>query len=225
MTNPPETLPNEKLEYTYYHWGPFLFHASMTPRECQIVLEVGDKCRKKSNDHRQHLAGHLKEEYKIPDPAPIAAWLKKYFQAYASGFDKWTNKTPHSVDFGLTSMWINYMRAHDFNPPHSHIGDISFVLYPHVPTEITKENKDFKGTVCGPGGISWVYGQGSTFTISVQSCMPKTGDLFIFPASLQHWVYPFSSDVERISVSGNVVMMHPDNTKQVKKHLGGAQIV
>ena len=31
--------------------------------------------------------------------------------------------------------------------PHTHIGDLSFVLYPHVPTEITQENKDFKASI------------------------------------------------------------------------------
>ena len=29
--------------------------------------------------------------------------------------------------------------------------------------------------------------------------------MYIFPAMLKHWVFPFKSDVERISVSGNVL--------------------
>jgi len=28
--------------------------------------------------------------------------------------------------------------------------------------------------------------------------------MFIFPATLKHWVFPFKSDCVRISVSGNV---------------------
>ena len=28
--------------------------------------------------------------------------------------------------------------------------------------------------------------------------------MFIFPASLKHWVFPFKSDCTRVSVSGNV---------------------
>ena len=35
--------------------------------------------------------------------------------------------------------------------------------------------------------------------------MPATRDLFIFPANLDHWVFPFKSNVERISVSGNIL--------------------
>ena len=31
----------------------------------------------------------------------------------------------------------------------------------------------------------------------------KKGDLYIFPALLKHWVCPYKSDFERVSVSGN----------------------
>ena len=34
--------------------------------------------------------------------------------------------------------------------------------------------------------------------------VPKTGDIFIFPAELKHTVYPFTSDVERVTMSFNV---------------------
>ena len=34
--------------------------------------------------------------------------------------------------------------------------------------------------------------------------LPKVGDIVIFPSWLQHHVNAFKSDVERISVSGNI---------------------
>lgn len=33
------------------------------------------------------------------------------------------------------------MKANEFNPPHDHSGDLSFVLYPSVPQEIIDECK------------------------------------------------------------------------------------
>ena len=33
---------------------------------------------------------------------------------------------------------------------------------------------------------------------------PKTGMIFLFPAHLRHTVYPFKSDVERITMSFNL---------------------
>jgi hypothetical protein len=34
--------------------------------------------------------------------------------------------------------------------------------------------------------------------------VPKKGDLYVFPALLSHYVAPFKSNIERISVSGNL---------------------
>ena len=40
---------------------------------------------------------------------------------------------------------------------------------------------------------------------------PRTGDLLVFPAKLQHTVPPFKSDVTRISVSGNLEIANRKN--------------
>jgi len=124
-----------------------------------------------------------------------------------NGYEKWRGvpqlNPPSSLE--VSSMWINYMKSNEFNPPHNHNGDLSFVAYPDVPTEIIKENKLYKGTTIGPGGISWFYGYhlNQQYLDEVR-IMPQAGDLFIFPSSLKHWVYPFRSEVERVSVSGNI---------------------
>ena len=39
--------------------------------------------------------------------------------------------------------------------------------------------------------------------INSVNVMPQTGDFLIFPTRLTHWVFPFKSNVTRISVSGN----------------------
>ena len=195
----------EDIPYSYFHWGPFLFHTQVTQKECNIIIEEGKKSRRKSNDYRYKLAGHLSEEYRLENAEGIVGWLKNYFNSYADGYNKWRGEGTMTPNFTLTELWINYMKANDFNPPHDHGSDLSFVLYPDVPKEITQENKDFKRTALGPGGISWLYGQGDRQYISVVHRLPATRDLFIFPASLQHWVFPFRSNVERVSVSGNIL--------------------
>ena len=101
-------------------------------------------------------------------------------------------------------MWANFQGPGDFNPPHSHGGALSWVIYLQIPDELIEENKQYKGTSAGPGGITFTYGDGPREVITYQTYLPHTGDMYIFPAWLQHWVYPFKSDVERISVSGNV---------------------
>ena len=194
------------MEYRYYHWGPFLFHSQITPDECKMLIKKGKKCRNKPHDYRAQLAGHLSEEYRLTDTKGIAEWFEKYLIAYSHGYTKWRGKgfTPPWINLRIEVLWINYMKSNDFNPPHAHSGDLSFVIYPDVPQEIIKENKKFKGTMTGPGGISWLFAESHEQYIDTVYMMPQTGDLFIFPASLKHWVFPFRSKVERISVSGNI---------------------
>ena len=38
-----------------------------------------------------------------------------------------------------------------------------------------------------------------------KSFAAKTGDFFIFPANLKHGVYPFTVDVQRVSMSFNLI--------------------
>ena len=194
------------MDYWYYHWGPFVFRSRITSEECQMLLQEGKKCRKKLNDHRHELAGHLSEEYTLTNGEAVATWLQKYIKSYVEAYKKWRPDTPLVLSqLNLTTLWINYMKKNEFNPPHSHSGDLSFVIYPQVPKEILKENQKYKGRGIGPGGITWHYGEGTQQQyIDSQGYFPKSGDIFIFPSTLKHWVFPFTSKVERISISGNV---------------------
>ena len=84
-----------------------------------------------------------------------------------------------------------------------------------MPEPLQKENKEYTGKSCGPGGIQFMYGEGIRDCITYMSYFPKDGEMFIFPAWLKHWVMPFHSDCVRVSVSGNVHDSAPLN--QIKK--------
>ena len=43
----------------------------------------------------------------------------------------------------LSSLWINFMKKGEYNPPHNHDGAFSFVLYLQVPEELNHEDKNF----------------------------------------------------------------------------------
>lgn len=203
---PKDDKEKGEVKYNYFHWGPFLMHTNVPKKECQIFLDEGKRCRKnKKLDFRHKLAGHIKEEYALDNPVKLAPVLQKYFEAYTIGYNQWRGAGSIQPNFKLTALWINYMKANEFNPPHDHSGDLSFVLYPSVPQDIINECKAFTGTMRGPGGIAWFYGEGNRQCISAVNQLPESGDLYIFPATLKHWVFPFKSKVERVSVSGNVL--------------------
>lgn len=195
------------ITYRYFNWGPFLFSTTISDDFKDLILEEGRKVRgRKEKLHVEMLAGHLEEEYRLP-ALRIMERLRDYVSAYCIAFNNWRGidaQPPPNAE--LLSLWINYMKAGDFNPPHDHSGDLSFVIFPDIPDELAEENRRFKGTLQGPGGISWLYGESGPLCISVVHQMPRTGDLFMFPASLKHFVLPFKSDVTRVSVSGNLAL-------------------
>jgi len=195
-----------EISYNYFHWGPFLFHVNLAPDECDLLEQAATRCRKKDFDFRPKLAGHIEEEYDMSSEANnVAPVFKKYFETYCIGFNKWMGGGTMKPNFSLATLWANFMKANEFNPPHDHSTDLSFVIYPHMPKEIEQECKNFSGTMRGPGGIAWLYGEGNHQCITVVHQLPKGGDMFIFPASLKHWVFPFKSNVTRLSISGNVL--------------------
>ena len=147
----------------------------------------------------------MKKSYQSP-------YLGIYDEAYQRyRMDKYESK-PQYV---LSALWANFQRQYEFNPPHDHDGKLSFVIYLSIPDKLKEENKAYKGKSCGPGGIQFMYGDGTRDCITYISHFPEEGDMFIFPAWLKHWVMPYHSDCVRVSVSGNVHDSAPLN--QIKK--------
>jgi len=207
-------MDRKTVDYQYYYWGPFLFHSNIKPEECQMLLEEGKKVRDKSKKFTAKLAGHIEEEYELNSKI-MKPLLTEYLGAYCSGFNNVVTGTNFlKPDFGLLNTWINYMKAGEFNPPHVHVGDLSYVIFLDMPNQITEEGKKFKGSGKGPGYICWIYGDGDHLYSTSRYLLPKTGDLFIFPANLRHFVFPSKSPVTRISLSGNVVLKQMREMKE-----------
>ena len=198
------------MKYSFPYWGPFVMETKVEQELVDILLEKGKESKEKNLDQRQKLAGFIDNEYYYDD---YEEWFNPKFTPYINEYiealrARWIKQAgqPKFKYADLTSLWINYQKANEYNPPHNHPGDLSFVIYLQVPDEIKKENEKGKGVQnnVGPGMIVFDYGIAMPFSINVFSKMPSVGDLFIFPAWLTHYVHAFKSDVERISVSGNI---------------------
>lgn len=109
----------------------------------------------------------------------------------------------------LNNAWVNFQKKYEFNPSHTHTGVISFVIWLKVPYTIKQEmtNKSVAYSNSPVAGcFQFMYcdalGNINGHTIS---CEKETeGTILIFPAKMQHCVYPFfTSDEYRISISGN----------------------
>ena len=193
------------INYEVLRWGPCLVKTQITEEWRQLFLS---EARASKKDFESRLAGMLKRQVEFRNSSLFDKFFSDMFKMYDHALQDWTGDRNIIAGGGemynLESLWANFQGPGDFNPPHSHGGALSWVIYLQIPDELTEENKQYKGTSAGPGGITFSYGDGPREVITYQTFLPQAGDMYIFPAWLQHWVYPFKSNVERISVSGNV---------------------
>lgn len=110
----------------------------------------------------------------------------------------------------LGALWINMQVAGEFNPIHKHPGVYSFVIWVEIP--FTHENEKTYGpgfaSNSNKGGcFEFVYtnAYGQLMSHPIPADKSFEGQMLLFPAKLNHVVYPFYTDAGyRISISGNL---------------------
>ena len=210
-------MSDDKVTYNVLNWGPCVVQVKISDDFKNRLLAGAESARAKKLDYTDKLAGIIKEEYAYEKKEEYLPEVAQCLGIYDVAFQRWkSDPYERKPEYLLTALWVNYMKQHEFNPPHDHSDQLSFVIFLKVPEEIKKEQEEYKGKSGGPGSLSFLYGEGNRQAITYQSVHPKEGDMFIFPAWMKHYVAPFYSDVTRISVSGNVA----DSVKlnQIKMH-------
>ncbi|MAL46883.1 putative 2OG-Fe(II) oxygenase [Hyphomonas sp.] len=190
----------------FYFFGPLLYHVKLKDDDIQKFKTL---CVKDENKfYRNNLAGHIKHEYKI-DHTNLQILLQDVIEDFRKSFEAFYNILAPEVY--ITNAWVNFMRPGDFNPPHTHAGSFSSVLFINMPQELLEENEEHKShdiNSAGPGSISFFAGVNGGMSNWRQDFTPKTGELFMFPADLMHMVYPYKSNVERITISFNMAIVN-----------------
>lgn len=135
-----------------------------------------------------HLVGQIEDERYIYLPREAEEEIRIHANKYLPEFG-----------YNLSSCWVNFQKQYEWNPPHRHNSDISFIIYLSIPEELENEDGQFSGK------ISFTYGEPQKFNrFEHGPFLPKEKEIYIFPSWLTHQVYPFKSDVTRISVAGNL---------------------
>jgi hypothetical protein len=204
----------QQIGAEFLHFGPKLMRTTITEEFRKELYRRGELT---VQSYENQLAGHVKKENRFTNSDDLKYFemmTEPYFTSYIDDYNKYMGLTCES--FSLVSLWINWMEPGDFNPPHIHFGDLSFVLYVDVPEEIHEENKKYVGTHNGPGCIDFIqqFERDDFFSRGAYTFVPKSGDFFIFPALLPHMVAPYKSNVKRVSIAGNVTLKN----KQLPEH-------
>ena len=191
-------------EHNYHQFGPYLAEMQVDPNYCARLLKLGKKLKKR---HNKNLAGQIEHEYLYP--LETEPWIfnefKIYINTWIAGWRRFSNRHNFKTNYVLTQMWINRMRAKEYNPIHVHTHcALSFVLWLEVPQRMLDEAKKNETNAANPGSISFIYGEESWSSLTDRHYAPKLNTLFIFPATLKHHVMHFNSKVIRTSVAGNI---------------------
>lgn len=109
----------------------------------------------------------------------------------------------HSVPVVSYDPWFNVQEKYEFIPNHTHDGIASFVIWVNIPYDLKQELS------VGEHASTFSFTYSSTLGGIKNKIIPVDksyeGKIIMFPASLQHCVYPFyTSDDCRISISGNI---------------------
>ena len=201
------------FKYSSFRWGPCVVKFKI---EEEFRLRRLEEAEQSHKDHATKLAGVLSKQVAFRNPDLFFKDFDYYFEVWNYSLAQWNGEMVRYEDgkkivmketpdkYLMEALWCNWQTAGDFNPPHDHGGDLTWVIYLKIPKELDEENKKYKGRSAGPGGITFVYGENADRKcITHHSVYPEEGDMIMFPAWLKHWVYPFKSDCTRISVSGN----------------------
>ena len=179
------------------------------------LTEAASLARENAINVNKELAGAIKEEYSIVHSDFILGEFFDYIIELIGDYEQ-SFTTPISRDSftypllkmgfapreSLISTWINFQKKNEYNPPHSHFGAYSFVIWLSLPYDTKEEKKLYKSST----DFNFQFIQDG----KIQQCPldSSEGDIILFPADLWHSVQPFFlSDEFRVSISGNI--FHP----------------
>jgi len=203
------------LVSVHYNWGPLLYKGKLSSEDIKKILKICVK-NKKWNAVSS-LAANIKEEFFI-DQKEFMNITEKYYHDYIKNFERYYDTAVPNIN--LETVWVNYMKAGESNPPHIHTNcNLSSVWFLKIPNKLKQENLKYKGTVVngGPGSICFMHGAFSPMAIDEVRYFPEEGDFFIFPYNVKHYVSPFLSTCVRISVAANYTI---DVTNEKQKTAG-----
>ena len=225
-TNTPEQEYEFKNEQpVFMPFGPSVYLDQVSDKAVDeldnLIEELGGKIE---FDASNRLAGRIKKQTDLTKS--VSAELANELMMHCDRYSYYA--TGNSGDsLSLDGIWSNIQEAREYNPPHSHTGNYSFVVYCRNDLEKFKleELQDNEyDSVHGAdvdyfalqnrklaGLIELQYGEGNFMNHDRFCHVPSRKDIIIFPSWLRHTVYAhYEENAVRISVAGNVSIMPPE---------------
>ena len=174
------------------------------PLEIFVGLDNLYETQKKHlpNANKQ-LAGKIPDEVSLFYAGPtnkrmhthsyVSEDILKWFYATFEHYLKWNKIKEYNMD--INSIWVNEMKAGDYNPVHIHQGNIFTGLSSVM---ILKLPKDMGPELARPdqpmnGQLQILGNANGQFATTDYSPRMRIGDFYVFPYDVRHVVYPFTN--------------------------------
>jgi hypothetical protein len=174
------------------------------PLEIFVGLnELYETKKKHLPNANKQLAGKISDEFSLFYAGPtnkrmhthsyVSEDIMKWFYSIFDHYLKWNKTQDYRMD--INSIWVNEMKAGDYNPVHIHQGKIFTGLSSVM---ILKLPKDFGPELARPdqpmnGRLQILGSVAGQFVKADYSPRMKIGDFYIFPYDMRHVVYPFTN--------------------------------
>ena len=183
-----------------------------------IIYEINTDYEKTKDlpAHNKNLAGKIADEFKVTSilSENTKSLFTTCFQQYLQ-----TIKKPF-WHVSLENAWINDMKANEYNPFHFHTSPmtdlgLSSVLMLKKPSTYGKEYSREESP--SNGMLEFTGGKQDPLSISQNRVNAKVGELYVFPYTLLHGVYPFNgTDEIRRTLSYNCNLYKQAVVQQVR---------
>ncbi len=208
------------MQENLYPFSPLVCRDTISDGFHEFLMDGLDETYN-GNSYNAKLAGNIQNQkgavydidlfYDYLNP-----YVQEYFQEYHRSYSfiklndsEWMQTLQYkqrklnyvTYDFGDLGPWVNFMNPNEYNPIHRHSGDLSAIIFIDIPKQIEEErlyNRE-NGLPNSNSGLVDFWCNDRNWLVS-----PKSKQIMLFPSSLLHGVYPFSSDVKRVTMSFNL---------------------
>jgi len=181
------------------------------------IWKLVKEAKKKPDNMKGELAGNINSSIRLDTQSflladfmkdILPAFISNHIQSYGS---PWRAAMQEGDQWNLESLWVNFQKKHEFNPPHDHGGLFSFVIWLQIPTSYEDQKKLPIAVESNAdnhiSNFAFTYtdilGKIKTFAYNMEK--EAEGYMVMFPSQLLHQVFPFYENKgERISISGNI---------------------
>lgn len=178
-----------------------------------------EEAREEPDNMKPELAGNISSSIRLDGGSPlleefVGEIVPKFMDSHIKSYGlPWRVVMKEGEGFNLESLWVNFQKKHEFNPPHDHGGVYSFVIWMQIPTSFAEQRKlpvcieSNADNLISNFAFSYTNTLGKVSTFAYNMEKEAEGYMVMFPSQMTHQVFPFyENDGKRISISGNITI-------------------